>query len=70
MCPLVMSPFSHNLLQMQLQCVNKVNYYLCLKYLHSGWFLDGRTSILVPKFFPMGNVISSKVYSAAFCTIH
>ena len=27
--------------------LNTVNYYLSVKYLHSAWFLDGRTSIFI-----------------------
>ena len=49
---LVISLFSRDLLVNQLrylQCLNLVNNYLheYIQYLHSIWFLDGRTSILV-----------------------
>ena len=50
MCSLVMSPFSCDLIKKantqlrHLQCL--INKYMCA-VLHSAWFLDGRTSILV-----------------------
>ena len=51
MYSLVMNSFSHDLMKMQvdllryLQCL--INLLTCIQYLHSAWFLDGKTSKLV-----------------------
>ena len=50
MCLLVMSPYSHDFIQMH--AVKVFVYHnqllpMCFKYLHSIWFLDGGTSMLV-----------------------
>ena len=48
---LVMSPFSRNYMKTEIhqlkyqQCFR--NIFTCVQNLHSAWFLDGRTSILV-----------------------
>ena len=50
MYSLVMSPFSRDFIKMEIACiinVSTVDLRTCVRYLHSAWFLDGRTSILV-----------------------
>ena len=50
MCFLVMSPFSHDFMKIELtyQSIRNVLTYLsCIHFSHGAWFLDGTTSILV-----------------------
>ena len=48
MCSLVMSLFSHDYIKMEMKYQQCLTYlYTCVQYLHSAWFLYGRTSILV-----------------------
>ena len=51
MCSLVMSLFSCDYIKMEIDYVIKYqqcfNLLTSVQYLHSAWFLDGRTSILV-----------------------
>ena len=48
MCSLVMSLFSHDFTKMKIDYLKYQLYFsLGIQYLHSAWFLDVRTSILV-----------------------
>ena len=49
MCSLVMSLFSHDYIETEIDLLKYQQFFNLLtsvQYLHSAWFLDGRTSIL------------------------
>ena len=47
MCSLVMSFFSRDYIKREIKYQQCFNMLARVQYLHSAWFLDGRTSILV-----------------------
>ena len=47
MCSLVMSLFSRDYIKTEIKYQQCFNLLARVQYLHSAWFLDGRTSILV-----------------------